>query len=197
MFYINFRTEIKPKRITATNDRSSNKNNDNNINFKRIKDQKQSKLIFKGSLISAQNDKTFKGTRGTIEAFKIDEQSRTEISGQSRDFLKDLKVIGQFDFKGILAQRNCKEFHEIWMFDQHACAERINLEKLIHENGTKINYNRDEMNMKACRSAVKFGDKLTKSEQEEILTKLSNCLEPFHCAHGRLTCWLLARIYRD
>ena len=89
MFYINFRTEIKPKRITATNDRSSNKNNDNNINFKRIKDQKQSKLIFKGSLISAQNDKTFKGTRGTIEAFKIDEQSRTEISGQSRDFLKN------------------------------------------------------------------------------------------------------------
>lgn len=174
------------------------------INLTRIK-QEQSKITLKqehfraGSLISAKKDMgTFKGTKDVIEAFKINEQSKLKISRQSRDFLKDLKAIGQFDLKGILAKRNCKEFYEIWIFDQHACDERINLEKILFDLGemtTETIHNRDEINMKACRSAVKFGDKLNSTEQEEILKKLGNCLEPFHCAHGRPTCWLLARIY--
>lgn len=137
---------------------------------------------------------TFKGTRDIIEAFKIDEQERIEIYRQSRNFLSNLTVIGQFDFKGIMAKRLCKDFHDIWMFDQHACSERINLEILMSQENKTI-YNRDEMNMKACRSAVKFGDKLNLVEQEEILKNLKNCNEPFHCAHGRPTCWLIARIY--
>ena len=117
--------------------------------------------------------------------------SKRTVTGQSRDFIKDLTVIGQFDKKAILAKRTGNDgSKEIWMFDQHACVERINLEKLK----TELTMTREEMNMKACRTAVKFGDSLTLSEQEEIIKNLEKCNEPFHCAHGRPTCWFLVKL---
>ena len=133
-----------------------------------------------------------KGTRDCLESFKTVE-SFTCVTGQQRDFLKDLVVVGQFDKKTIIAKRATLNFEEIWMFDQHACAERINLENLMMKS-TKGELTRDEMNTKACRSAIKFGDELNRRQQEEILIRLEKCHEPFHCAHGRPTCWLLAKI---
>lgn len=133
----------------------------------------------------------FKGVRESLDAFKVDNNRTLNVPGQSRDFLKDLRVIGQFDKKAILAKRSVPEFDEIWMFDQHACAERINLETLMRSSP---NLSRDEMNMKACRSAIKFGDQIDLFQQEEIIKQLEKCQEPFHCAHGRPTCWLLAKI---
>lgn len=50
------------------------------------------------------------------------------------------------------------------------------------------------MNSKACRQAVKFGDKLGPAQMSEIITKLSKCRYPFICAHGRPTIVPLASI---
>lgn len=41
------------------------------------------------------------------------------------------------------------------------------------------------INSKACRSAIMFGDILTKDEMQDLVNKLSRCKLPFQCAHGR------------
>ncbi|KAJ3105309.1 Protein O-linked-mannose beta-1,4-N-acetylglucosaminyltransferase 2 [Phlyctochytrium planicorne] len=41
------------------------------------------------------------------------------------------------------------------------------------------------LHSKACRSAVMFGDPLSRSECFEITTNLQECAFPFQCAHGR------------
>lgn len=41
------------------------------------------------------------------------------------------------------------------------------------------------MNSKACRSAIMFGDELSLSECEILISDLSKCQLPFYCAHGR------------
>jgi DNA mismatch repair protein MLH3 len=41
------------------------------------------------------------------------------------------------------------------------------------------------LNSKACRSAIMFGQKLSKLECELMMNKLSECRQPFQCAHGR------------
>lgn len=39
------------------------------------------------------------------------------------------------------------------------------------------------INSKACRSAIMFGDILTKDEMQDLVNKLSRCKLPFQCAH--------------
>ena len=41
--------------------------------------------------------------------------------------------------------------------------------------------------MEACRSAIKFGDKLSIKECETLIQDLKKCKLPFQCAHGRPT----------
>ncbi|CCE62774.1 hypothetical protein TPHA_0D01330 [Tetrapisispora phaffii CBS 4417] len=43
----------------------------------------------------------------------------------------------------------------------------------------------DLFNTKACRSAIMFGDPLSKNECSVVVKLLSNCHFPFKCAHGR------------
>lgn len=43
------------------------------------------------------------------------------------------------------------------------------------------------MASKCCRSALKFGDRLTPLECQYLLDRLANCNCPFQCAHGRPT----------
>ncbi|KAH3678381.1 hypothetical protein WICMUC_001398 [Wickerhamomyces mucosus] len=43
----------------------------------------------------------------------------------------------------------------------------------------------DLINSKACRRAIMFGSKLTKTECENLVRQLLNCKYPFQCAHGR------------
>lgn len=43
----------------------------------------------------------------------------------------------------------------------------------------------DLINSRACRSAIMFNDELSIRECEELLAKLSKCVFPFMCAHGR------------
>lgn len=38
---------------------------------------------------------------------------------------------------------------------------------------------------KACRSAIKFGDELSRSECVHMVRCLAQCQLPFQCAHGR------------
>ena len=44
---------------------------------------------------------------------------------------------------------------------------------------------REVLNSKACRSAIMFGDSLTLTECSILVKRLSNCHNPFYCAHGR------------
>lgn len=43
----------------------------------------------------------------------------------------------------------------------------------------------DLVNSRACRSAIMFNDDLTMSECKSLIQKLSQCVFPFTCAHGR------------
>ena len=45
---------------------------------------------------------------------------------------------------------------------------------------------------KACRSAIKFGDKLNDRQMSCLLKQLSQCRLPFQCAHGRPTLFPIA-----
>lgn len=52
----------------------------------------------------------------------------------------------------------------------------------------------DCLNSKACRSAIMFGDKLTVEEMMYLIKSLSECNQPFQCAHGRPSIVPLANI---
>lgn len=52
----------------------------------------------------------------------------------------------------------------------------------------------DCINSKACRSAIMFGDKLTVEEMMYLIKSLSECNQPFQCAHGRPSIVPLANI---
>ena len=52
----------------------------------------------------------------------------------------------------------------------------------------------DCLNLKACRSAIMFGDKLTIEEMTYLIKSLSECNRPFQCAHGRPSIVPLANI---
>ncbi|KAI8999804.1 hypothetical protein BC832DRAFT_594373 [Gaertneriomyces semiglobifer] len=41
------------------------------------------------------------------------------------------------------------------------------------------------LNSKACRTAIMFGDMLSKEECEQLISGLKSCKFPFQCAHGR------------
>ncbi|ETO10990.1 MutL DNA mismatch repair protein, partial [Reticulomyxa filosa] len=45
---------------------------------------------------------------------------------------------------------------------------------------------------KACQSAVRFGDSLTRKKMQDILLTLRTCDQPFICAHGRPTLFPIA-----
>ncbi len=41
------------------------------------------------------------------------------------------------------------------------------------------------LKQRACHSAIRSGDELTRSQCVELLKNLSKCAFPFQCAHGR------------
>lgn len=133
-----------------------------------------------------------------LKGFRSDPSNLKSENGNikftpDRRFLSNLKIIGQFDKKCIVAKEECNNETRLWLFDQHACHERINLERLLADG----NLPREEANMKACKSSVRFGDALNLNLQNEIIQDLATCKEPFHCAHGRPTCWLLATLRKS
>ncbi|CAG8487786.1 23819_t:CDS:10 [Dentiscutata erythropus] len=53
----------------------------------------------------------------------------------------------------------------------------------------------DILNSKACRGAIKFNDKLTLNQCQELISELALCDFPFQCAHGRPS--MIPIIYLD
>ncbi|CAG8461839.1 17223_t:CDS:10 [Dentiscutata heterogama] len=53
----------------------------------------------------------------------------------------------------------------------------------------------DIVNSKACRGAIKFNDKLTLNQCQELISELALCDFPFQCAHGRPS--MIPIIYLD
>lgn len=56
---------------------------------------------------------------------------------------------------------------------------------------------REIFNSKACRSAIMFGDTLSKNECSFLIKKLAECWLPFQCAHGRPSIVPLAHLGTD
>lgn len=52
----------------------------------------------------------------------------------------------------------------------------------------------DYLSMRACKGAIKFGDKLTHDECKRLISDLVDCSFPFQCAHGRPSVIPLATI---
>ncbi len=78
------------------------------------------------------------------------------------------ELIGQLENTFILARID----DYIYFFDQHLLSERINYEKLGEES-------------KACRIAVKGGEKLSEKEMRELLESWFSLENPHVCPHGR------------
>lgn len=96
--------------------------------------------------------------------------------------IDDLKVIGQSAGREIIFCYHGRG-RRIICFDQHAASERIRYEDLLQ----KMNPS-DDLNVvksQACHGAIRFGDKLSLLQCEDLIRKLLKCKVPFRCAHSR------------
>ena len=50
------------------------------------------------------------------------------------------------------------------------------------------------LNRKACKTSIKFGDKLNKKQINNLIKQIKKCKLPFICAHGRPTIFPLLNI---
>ncbi len=53
----------------------------------------------------------------------------------------------------------------------------------LHQNTPVV----DKLIMRSCKAAVKGNDHLSEREIRELLDRLSQCVNPFSCPHGRPT----------
>lgn len=96
---------------------------------------------------------------------------------------EDLRVIGQSAEKSIIFFFHNKK-RRIICFDQHAVDERIRYEELlVHVEHTDEEL--DVLKSRACHGAIRFGDKLTFDQCQELIEQLLKCKVPFRCAHSR------------
>ena len=61
------------------------------------------------------------------------------------------------------------------------------LEDLKRETPSKSNVWVSLIQTTACKAAIKAHDVITKEEALALLSQLSECVDPYHCAHGRPT----------
>ncbi|XP_072949782.1 uncharacterized protein [Epargyreus clarus] len=76
--------------------------------------------------------------------------------------------------------------------------EQINAIKCLKGNASL--YPRSIMNLvfsEACRYALKFGDRLSKENCQELILELAKCKTPFQCAHGRPVMAVMMELKRD
>lgn len=184
------RTERKTdKDVIFVNESSDNVEVKPHYGMPKLKSERSYSRMVNAKFSSASA--ILKGSRSDLSNLKSENGSIKYTP--NRSFLCNLKIIGQFDKKCIVAKEECSNETRLWLFDQHACHERINLERLLVDG----NLHREEANMKACKLSVRFGDALNLYEQNGILRDLATCKKPFHCAHGRPTCWLFASLRKS
>lgn len=104
----------------------------------------------------------------------------------------DLQVIGQSAQHEILFFFHVK-MRKIICFDQHAVDERIRFEKLLDDPALR-DEPIDTLKTRACRGAIRFGDKLGLESCRTLLRRLLRCKVPFKCAHSRCSIQVLESI---
>lgn len=63
--------------------------------------------------------------------------------------------------------------------------ELIQKSKAHSENGLDVSLIKKWAADNACHGAIRFGEKLSSIECQQLIAELSLCFDPFHCAHGR------------
>lgn len=89
--------------------------------------------------------------------------------------LNKLLLVGQFNNEFIILSKCC----ELYVIDQHGLHERVLYEYF------KQNFTDKIAKSKACRNAIKFGDKLKVKFIYFLLNELKKCKHPYICAYGR------------
>lgn len=95
----------------------------------------------------------------------------------------DLMVIGQSAERAVIFFYHTKK-RRIVCFDQHAVDERIRYERLL-EQIKHNDANLDILKSRACHGAIRFGDRLTIDQCQNMIEQLLKCKVPFRCAHSR------------
>lgn len=107
--------------------------------------------------------------------------------------INDIQVVGQSADKKIIFCYHFKK-RRIICFDQHAADERIRYEKLLDRMDFVKNL--DSVKLQACHGAIRFGDRLTLDQCQDLIERLLRCKVPFRCAHSRLGVCVLESIDR-
>lgn len=105
--------------------------------------------------------------------------------------IDDLRVIGQSAEREIIFCYH-RRGRRVICFDQHAASERIRYENLLERMDPSDDL--DSIKSRACHGAIRFGDKLSIGQCEELIAKLMKCRVPFRCAHSRLGVCVLESI---
>lgn len=105
---------------------------------------------------------------------------------------EDLQVIGQSAQREIIFFFHTKS-RKIICFDQHAVDERIRFEKLLDDISMR-DEDLDRLKTRACRGAIRFGDKLGLEACRILIRRLLRCKVPFKCAHSRCSVKVLDSI---
>lgn len=96
--------------------------------------------------------------------------------------IEDLQVIGQtVEKEFVLCFHRPKR--RIICFDQHALDERIRYEQLLDKMPDIDDL--EPIKTRACREAIKFGQKLTLGDCYSLVQRVLKCKVPFRCAHSR------------
>lgn len=131
--------------------------------------------------------------------FEEDEEVMTDgdIVNNYRKIKNTLQIIAlsEFLFEKFSGNQNLIKNSMIHHMEDLKCSNKIPIQKGLN-SGTKLqswhkyinsipSFLMDFFNSKACRSAIMFGDELTKLECQVLINDLSKCVLPFQCAHGR------------
>ncbi|CCD27320.1 mismatch repair protein MLH3 NDAI_0K01290 [Naumovozyma dairenensis CBS 421] len=123
-------------------------------------------------------DKTDHTANSILKVISLPKLLETKINGD-KNYLKSVLLQHCYDLKDLKKLRlNTMKM----TFDIRTQLDNFQWWKYLNSIPTVFI---EFFNSKSCRSAIKFGDKLTKEECELLIRQLSNCKVPFQCAHGR------------
>lgn len=129
-----------------------------------------------------------------LEEAVISNEDKANIPEKVKNTLK-ITALSEFIFERFGRNQNFIKNVMIHHMEDLKCSNKISIQKrfnnrIKHQSWYKYtnsipSFLMDFFNSKACRSAIMFGDELTKSECQVLINDLSKCVLPFHCAHGR------------
>lgn len=90
----------------------------------------------------------------------------------------------QFSLNSIIAREVPDFFEEI---DENAFVHQLIDDIMNDKQMNLIDIKKDRIATAACHSSVRFNHHLSIEESKKLLSRLSNCKQPFNCPHGRPT----------